>query len=153
MSNNTIMSKKYWSQQETEVLVNQFILRKVSVDYWFFLMLFNKNISFLIRKFSSVPLPLSKPNDGHGRKYMKPFSLSAHLINRRIWLNCGRNGTTFLLTPKKPFHYTILHLKEILILIKDWRNEGVMYDYDLQMVYLLMFWNLCTWKLWSKFLT
>ena len=33
MSNNTIMSKKYWSQQETEVLVNQFILRKVSVDY------------------------------------------------------------------------------------------------------------------------
>ena len=33
MSNSITMSKKYWSQQETEVLVDQFILRKVSVDY------------------------------------------------------------------------------------------------------------------------
>ena len=29
---NTTMSKKYWSQKETEVLVDQFILRKVSLD-------------------------------------------------------------------------------------------------------------------------
>jgi len=28
MTNNVTMSKKYWSQQETEVLVNQFIHRK-----------------------------------------------------------------------------------------------------------------------------
>ena len=88
------MSKKYWSQQETEVLVNQFIHRKVSK----LLIVWCNDLEFMIvlfRQFFSALLPQSKPNDGHGRKYTRPFSPSAPSINQRIWLNYGRSGTTF----------------------------------------------------------
>lgn len=112
------MSKKYWSQQETEVLVNQFILRKE--------ILFSTSASKQAKRRAWKEIheailsecPLDKPKD------------MAEL--RKKWHN-------LLANTKKAISLYNSSLKGILILIRDRRNEGVMYDYDLQMVYLLMF--------------
>ena len=98
------MSKKYWSQQETEVLVNQFIHRKVSK----LLIVWCSDLEFMIVLFKAILFSSSATKQAKRRAWKE--------IHEAILSECPLDKPKDMAELRKKWHNLLANTKKAMSL-------------------------------------